>query len=145
MRLADGKAGATAPALPIIADSVRTFSARTVRSMRSQDFVHWIESGAAAYRPIREPAARQFSLSIQSGRWIGDGFRVSYLGRALIAQATSRTSRSSAVTLVRASPNNMRVLSLKKSGLSMPANPGAMLRFSTTMAFAWSTFSTGMP
>jgi hypothetical protein len=44
-----------------------------------------------------------------------------------------------------ASPNSITVFGLKKSGFSIPAKPGFMLRLRTTTALASSTFRIGIP
>jgi hypothetical protein len=44
-----------------------------------------------------------------------------------------------------ASPNSIIAFGSRKSGLSMPAKPGLIERFSTTTACDWSTFRIGMP
>jgi len=44
-----------------------------------------------------------------------------------------------------ASPNSITVFGFRKSGFSMPAKPGLIERFSTTIACDWSTFRIGIP
>ena len=44
-----------------------------------------------------------------------------------------------------ASPNSITVFGFTKSGLSMPAKPGLIERFRTTIACDWSTLRIGIP
>ena len=57
----------------------------------------------------------------------------------------SLNSVTSASMLAFASPNSMRVFSLKNSGLGMPAKPEAIERLSTKTALARSTSTIGIP
>ncbi len=55
------------------------------------------------------------------------------------------TPAASLATESLASPNSITVFGFRKSGFSIPAKPGFIERFSTTIACDWSTFRIGIP
>src|SRR5213078_204462 len=55
------------------------------------------------------------------------------------------TAAASLSTESFASPKSITVFGFRKSGFSIPAKPGFMLRFRTTTCCAWSTLRIGIP
>src|SRR4051795_7102060 len=58
---------------------------------------------------------------------------------------TALTDAESSTIDALASPKSITVFGLRKSGLSIPAKPGLMLRFRTTTCWDWSTLRIGIP
>ena len=96
--------------------------------------------GDILYFPYQEKKP----IGIREDIRVGKGFDPDH-AFAATTQVLLLNSETRAVTLALASPNNMRVFYLKKSGLSMPAKPEVMLRLSTKTVLAWSTLMICMP